>query len=82
MQAYAPAAAAGASASSAVFAPLAAPGASVAGAAAPDLAQMQYGAAAPGPATLFTSLQAQDGQLYNSYAMTKHKKIAGGELPT
>ena len=69
-------------ASSAVFAPLAAPGASVAGAAAPDLAQMQYVAAAPGPSLQFQSLQPLESQPYTSFAATKkHKKIAGGEHP-
>ncbi len=69
-------------ASSAVFAPLAAPGASVAGAAAPDLAQMQYAAAAPGPSMQFQSLQPLDSQPYTSFAATKkHKKVPGGETP-
>lgn len=76
---YAAAPAAGPPASSAAFAPLAAPGTSMAGAAAPDLAQMQYAAAAPGPSMQFQSLQQQDNQLYTSYATKKHKVIAGGE---
>ena len=51
-----------------MFAPLAAPGASVAGAAAPDLAQMQNAAAAPGPAMQFQWLQPQQKPLYTPYA--------------
>ena len=85
MQAYRDASAAAPAAtpyaSSAVFAPLAAPGASVAGAAAPDLAQMQYAASAPGPSVHFQSLQPLDGQPYTSFAATKkHKKVAGGKI--